>query len=56
MAEVTLKGITKVFPGNVVAVNDISLEIKDKETAALSAIEIARSDSRFFAVVSPSRS
>ena len=35
MADVNLKSITKVFPGNVVAVDDISLEIKDKEFLVL---------------------
>ncbi|MFH1782291.1 MAG: sn-glycerol-3-phosphate ABC transporter ATP-binding protein UgpC [Candidatus Omnitrophota bacterium] len=31
MARVNLKNITKIFPGNVVAVRDVSLDIKDKE-------------------------
>jgi len=35
MAHVNLKDVTKVFPGNVVAVDDISLEIKDKEFLVL---------------------
>jgi len=35
MAHVILKEVTKVFPGNVVAVDNISLEIKDKEFLVL---------------------
>ncbi|MBN1900579.1 sn-glycerol-3-phosphate ABC transporter ATP-binding protein UgpC [Candidatus Sumerlaeota bacterium] len=35
MAHVNLKSVTKVFPGNVVAVDNISLEIKDKEFLVL---------------------
>ena len=31
MAEVTFKNITKVFPGNVVAVDDFNLEVHDRE-------------------------
>ncbi|HQA98269.1 MAG TPA: ATP-binding cassette domain-containing protein, partial [Clostridia bacterium] len=31
MASVTLKSIYKVYPGNVTAVSDFNLEIKDKE-------------------------
>jgi len=31
MAHVTMKNVTKIFPGNVIAVNNISLDIKDKE-------------------------
>ena len=31
MAEITLKGIRKVYPGDVVAVHSFDLEIKDKE-------------------------
>ena len=31
MAEVTFKNITKVFPGNVVAVDDFNLEVRDRE-------------------------
>ena len=31
MAKVTLKNITKVYPGNVTAVKDVNLEIADKE-------------------------
>jgi len=35
MAHVILKSVSKVFPGNIVAVNNISLEIKDKEFLVL---------------------
>ncbi|MEW6356775.1 MAG: sn-glycerol-3-phosphate ABC transporter ATP-binding protein UgpC [Planctomycetota bacterium] len=35
MAEVILENVTKVFPGDVVAVKDVSLEIKDKEFLVL---------------------
>jgi len=35
MAEVTLRNVTKVFPPNVVAVKDITLEVKDKEFLVL---------------------
>ncbi len=35
MAEVTLKGITKIFPGDVKAVDDIDLTIKDREFIVL---------------------
>ena len=35
MAHVNLTKVTKVFPGNVVAVDDISLKIKDKEFLVL---------------------
>ncbi len=31
MAQVILKAVTKVFPGNVVAVDDITLDVKDKD-------------------------
>ena len=31
MAGLTLKGIYKKYPGNVVAVSDVNLEIRDKE-------------------------
>lgn len=31
MAEVTIKNVSKIYPGNVKAVDSISLEIKDKE-------------------------
>ena len=31
MASVSLKGIYKKYPGNVVAVSDFNIEIKDKE-------------------------
>ena len=35
MAEVSLKRVTKVYPGNVVAVNDVSLAVNDKELLVL---------------------
>jgi len=35
MAEVILTGVTKIFPGDVVAVDNISLEIRDKEFIVL---------------------
>jgi multiple sugar transport system ATP-binding protein len=35
MAQVSLKSVTKVFPGNVVAVDDVTLEVKDKEFVVL---------------------
>ena len=35
MASVTLEGVTKVFPGGVKAVDNVSLEIKDKELLVL---------------------
>jgi multiple sugar transport system ATP-binding protein len=35
MAQVSLQSVTKVFPGNVVAVNDISLDVSDKEFVVL---------------------
>ena len=35
MAKVTLKNITKVYPGNVTAVKDVNLEIADKEFIVL---------------------
>ncbi len=35
MAEVKLDSVTKVFPGNVVAVDDVSLDVKDKEFLVL---------------------
>jgi len=35
MAKVSLKNLTKVFPGNVVAVKDISLAIENKEFVVL---------------------
>ena len=35
MANVTIKNVSKIFPGNVVAVDDVSLEIKDKEFVVL---------------------
>jgi multiple sugar transport system ATP-binding protein len=35
MAKVTLKNITKVYPGNVTAVKDVNLEIADKEFVVL---------------------
>lgn len=35
MAQVTLKAVSKIYPGNVVAVNNVNLEIKDKEFLVL---------------------
>ena len=35
MAEVSMKKLTKIFEGNVVAVNDFSLEVNDKEFLVL---------------------
>ncbi|MFA7231337.1 MAG: ATP-binding cassette domain-containing protein, partial [Victivallaceae bacterium] len=35
MAEVTLKGVSKIYPGNVCAVRNIDLEIKDREFMVL---------------------
>ena len=35
MASISLKNIFKVFPGNVIAVNDFNLEIEDKEFIVL---------------------
>lgn len=35
MARVELKNITKIFPGNVVAVDNISLDVEDKEFVVL---------------------
>jgi multiple sugar transport system ATP-binding protein len=35
MAEVVMKNLTKIFDGNVIAVNDFSLEVKDKEFLVL---------------------
>lgn len=35
MANVILKNISKVFPGNVVAVKDVNLDVKDKEFVVL---------------------
>jgi len=35
MAGVVLRGVTKIFPPNVVAVNDVTLEVKDKEFLVL---------------------
>ena len=35
MASVSMKGVTKVFDGKVVAVNDISLEVEDREFVVL---------------------
>jgi len=35
MAEVVLKGVTKAFAGGVVAVDDVSLHVKDKELLVL---------------------
>ncbi len=35
MAEVALENVTKVYPGDVVAVNDVTLEIEDKELLVL---------------------
>ncbi|MCH8259782.1 MAG: ABC transporter ATP-binding protein, partial [Planctomycetes bacterium] len=35
MAEVRLESITKVYPGKVVAVNDLSLDIRDGELLVL---------------------
>ncbi|MCC5849437.1 MAG: sn-glycerol-3-phosphate ABC transporter ATP-binding protein UgpC [Verrucomicrobia bacterium] len=35
MANVTLKNVFKVYPGNVTAVRDVNLEIKDKEFVVL---------------------
>ena len=34
MAEVILENVTKVFPGNTVAVKDFSLTIEDQEVTA----------------------
>ena len=35
MAGLTLKGIYKKYPGGVVAVSDVNLEIRDKEFIVL---------------------
>jgi multiple sugar transport system ATP-binding protein len=35
MSKVVLKNVKKLFPGNIVAVNDVNLEIKDKEFVVL---------------------
>ncbi|MBU1061230.1 MAG: sn-glycerol-3-phosphate ABC transporter ATP-binding protein UgpC [Candidatus Omnitrophica bacterium] len=35
MAQVSLKNITKIFPGNIVAVNDVNLGIENKEFVVL---------------------
>ena len=35
MAQVSLKGLTKIFPGNVVAVQDVNLGVKNKEFVVL---------------------
>jgi len=35
MAEVVLKGVTKVFDGNIVAVKDFNLEVADREFVVL---------------------
>ncbi|HYW68860.1 MAG TPA: ATP-binding cassette domain-containing protein, partial [bacterium] len=35
MASVSMKGVTKVFDGKVVAVNDVSLEVEDREFVVL---------------------
>ena len=35
MAQVSLKNVSKVFPGNVVAVNDVSLGVENKEFMVL---------------------
>ncbi len=35
MAEVRLESITKVYPGKVVAVHDLSLDIRDGEMMVL---------------------
>ncbi|MFC1624708.1 ABC transporter ATP-binding protein [Candidatus Omnitrophota bacterium] len=35
MAQVSLKNISKVFPGDVIAVNDVSLGVEDKEFVVL---------------------
>ena len=35
MAEVRLESVSKIYPGNVKAVDDVSLEIKDKEFVVL---------------------
>lgn len=35
MANVTLKNVYKIYPENIISVNDFSLEIKDKEIIAL---------------------
>ncbi|HQH13373.1 MAG TPA: sugar ABC transporter ATP-binding protein, partial [Candidatus Sumerlaeota bacterium] len=35
MAHVILKNVSKIFSGNVIAVDNISLEIKDKEFLVL---------------------
>ncbi len=35
MAQVILKSVSKIYPGNVVAVNNVNLEVKDKEFLVL---------------------
>jgi ABC-type sugar transport system ATPase subunit len=35
MASVSMRGVTKVFDGKVVAVNDVSLEVEDREFVVL---------------------
>jgi len=35
MAEVALKNVSKIYPGNVIGCKDINLEIKDKEFCVL---------------------
>ena len=35
MAEVTLENVTKVYPGDVVAVSDVSFEVADRELLVL---------------------
>ncbi|MCK5597105.1 MAG: ATP-binding cassette domain-containing protein, partial [Candidatus Eisenbacteria sp.] len=35
MASVSMRGVTKVFDGKVVAVNDVSLEVENREFVVL---------------------
>jgi multiple sugar transport system ATP-binding protein len=35
MASVTLENVFKIYPGGVTAVNDVNLEVKDKEFLVL---------------------
>lgn len=42
MSDVSLRHVSKVYPGGVVAVNDFSLEIKDKEWQSICCVAIGR--------------
>ena len=35
MAQVSLRGVSKVYPGNVTAVNNVTLDIENKEFMVL---------------------